>query len=71
MHIQDLSAGATQFSSKSFLPWLVSQGQLVLPYCVATGFQGRVFPEGKPSVQELIKFCIKYYICIKFCITTY
>ena len=54
-----------------FFIWLVSQGQLVLPYRVATGFQGRVFPEGKPSVQELIKFCIKYYICIKFCINTY
>lgn len=42
-----------------FFIWLVSQqGHLVLPYCVATGFQGRVFPEGKPSMQELIKFCI-------------
>lgn len=36
----------------------LQEGQLVLPYCVATGFQGRVFPEGKPSVQELIKFSV-------------
>ena len=46
-------------SHPQFFIWLVSQEeQLVLPYCVATGFQGRVFQEGKPSVQELIKFCI-------------
>lgn len=53
------------------LPSMACLSRTACPPCVATGFQGRVFPEGKPSVQELIKFCIKYYICIKFCITTY